>query len=98
MKNLISWIVYSSENPEKFSLTLKGALATVLPVALLLAQQLGFSLDSSNVEAFILSVITILTTAVTLFGLVRKLVNIFREKEVVAFTKTKTKRKKKTLS
>lgn len=91
MSKFISWIVYSSENPENFSLTLKGALATLLPVVVLLASQLGFSLDGANVEALVLSVITIATTAVTLFGLVRKLVNTFKEKEVVTFVKTKKK-------
>lgn len=91
MSKFISWIVYSSENPENFSLTLKGALATLLPVVVLLASQLGFALDGANVEALVLSVITIATTAVTLFGLVRKLVNTFKEKEVVTFVKTKKK-------
>lgn len=92
MIKLLNWFIYSSENPENFSLTLKGALATLLPVVLLLAQQLGFSLDGSNVEQYILSVITILTTLITLFGLVRKMVNTFKEKEVVAFVKTKKKK------
>lgn len=89
MAKFVSWLIYSSENPENFSLTLKGAVATVLPVVLLLFQQLGFSLNSSNVEAFVLSAITVLTTAITLFGLVRKIVNTFKEKEVVTFTVTK---------
>lgn len=88
MQKFISWLVYSSENPENFSLTLKGAVATLLPVVILLASQLGFSLDGSNVEQYILSAITIFTTAITLFGLVRKLVNTFKEKEVVTFVKT----------
>ena len=92
MKKLFTWLVYSSENPENFSLTLKGAVATLLPVVILLASQLGFSLDGSNIEQYILSAITILTTAVTLFGLVRKMVNTFKEKEVVTFTKTKKKK------
>lgn len=95
MNKLFTWLVYSSENPENFSLTLKGAVATLLPVALLLAQQLGFSLDGSNVEAFILSVVAVLTTAVTLFGLIRKMVNTFNGKEAVVFVKTVDKSAKK---
>lgn len=91
MNKFISWLVYSSENPENFSLTLKGAVATLLPVVLILASQLGFSLDGANAEALVLSVITIVTTAVSLFGLVRKLVNTFKEKEVVTFVKAKKK-------
>lgn len=89
MTKLLKWLIYSSENPNDFSLTLKGAVATLLPVVLLLTSQLGLSLDGNNVEQYILSVITILTTAITLFGLIRKLVNTFKEKEVVTFVKTK---------
>ena len=92
MKSIFTWLVYSSENPENFSLTLKGAVATLLPVVILLASQLGFSLDGSNIEQYILSAVTILTTAITLFGLIRKMVNTFKEKEVVTFTKTKKKK------
>lgn len=100
MKKFIAWVIYSSENPENFSLTIKGALATILPVVVLLVQQLGFTLDSSETEAFALSVIAIITTALTLIGLIRKLVNTFRGKEAVAFVKTKklsTTTKKKSL-
>jgi len=90
----IDWLVYSSENPENLSLTLKGAVATLLPVVIILAQQLGFTLDTANIDAFMLSVITICTTAITLLGLVRKLYNTYSDKEVVVFTKKKTSNKK----
>jgi len=89
MNKLINWIIYSSENPENFSLTIKGALLTVLPVVVMLINQLGFSLDGANAEAFVLSIVTICTTMITLFGLIRKLVNTFKQKEVVAFVKDK---------
>lgn len=94
MKNFLNWLVFSSENPENFSLTLKGAVATLLPVIILLVQQLGFSLDGVNIEQYILSAITVLTTFVTLVGLVRKLYNTYSQKEVVVFTKKKTSKKK----
>lgn len=91
MKNILNWLVYSSENPQEFSLTLKAGVATILPVAVLLLQQLGFSLDSGNTEAFILSLVTIATSAITLFGLIRKLVNTYRGKKVVTFVVKKKK-------
>ena len=90
----IDWLVYSSEKPENLSLTLKGAVATLLPVVIMLAQQLGFTLDTANIDAFMLSSITICTTAITLLGLVRKLYNTYSDKEVVVFTKKKTSNKK----
>lgn len=85
MKKLFTWLVYSSENPENFSLTLKGAALTLLPVALLLANQLGFSLDGVNAEQFVLSVITVCTTAITLIGAIRKVINTFNGTKTVAF-------------
>lgn len=90
----INWLVYSSENPDNFSLTLKGAVATLLPVIIMLAQQLGFTFDIANVEAFVLSIIAVATTAITLLGLVRKMYNTYSDKEVVVFTKKKTSSKK----
>ena len=95
MKKFISWLVYSSENPENVSLTIKGAIATLLPVVFLLVSQLGFTLDTANLEAYIASAITILTTAITLFGLIRKMFNTFNGKEAVVFVKTVDKSAKK---
>ncbi len=93
MKKFVNWIVYSSENPQNFSLTIKGAVATLLPVVIMLASQLGFTLDGINLEEYILSLITIATTIVTLIGLIRKMVNTFKGKEAVVFVKdAKTKK------
>lgn len=85
MKNILNWLIYSSENPENFSLTLKGAVATIFPIAILLIQQLGFSLDTQNAQEFILSIITVCTTIITLFGAIRKVINTFSNKKTVAF-------------
>lgn len=85
MKKIFEWLVYSSENPENFSLTLKGAALTLLPVALLLANQLGLSLDGVNAEQFVLSVITVCTTAITLIGAIRKVINTINGTKTVAF-------------
>ncbi len=103
MKKLLNWIIYSSENPQNFSLTLKGIVASILPIALLLGQQLGFSLDGANAEQFVLSVITVCTTVITLIGAIRKVVNTLTEKETVVFQvpakkKLSTVAKKKTVA
>jgi len=85
MKKIFNWIVFSSENPANFSLTLKGIVSSILPIALLLVNQLGFSLDGVNVEQFVLSVITICTTGITLIGAIRKVVNTLTAKETIVF-------------
>jgi len=95
MKKFFTWLVYSSENPENFALTIKGALATVIPVVFLLASQLGFSLDTANIEQYIASAITVATTAITLYGLIRKMINTYKGKEAVVFVKSVDKSAKK---
>lgn len=87
MKKIIDWLVYSSENTENMSLTIKGILSSVLPLGLLLANQLGLTLDPEQVDAFVLSALTVFTTSVALFGLIRKIVNTYKGKEVVTFVK-----------
>jgi hypothetical protein len=85
MKKILNWFIYSSENPQEFSLTLKGIVASILPIALLLGQQLGFSLDTVNAEQFVLSLVTVFTTAITLVGAIRKIVNTINGTKTVAF-------------
>lgn len=87
----INWLVYSSEDPSNFSLTLKGIVATIFPIVILLIQQLGFTLDTGKAEAFVLSVIAICTTAITLIGAIRKIYNTMSQKEVVTFVAKKKK-------
>lgn len=92
----LNWLVYSSEDPSNFSLTLKGIAATVFPIVIMLVQQLGFTLDTSKAEAFVLSVIAICTTVITLLGAVRKIYNTMSNKEVITFVaKKKTSKKNK---
>lgn len=90
----INWLVYSSENPSSFSLTLKGIVATIFPIVIMLVQQLGFTFDTGKVEAFILSIIAICTTAITLVGAVRKIYNTMSDKKVVTFVAEKKVAKK----
>lgn len=39
MKNFLNWLIYSSENPEQFSLTIKGLLVTNAVIILALIKQ-----------------------------------------------------------
>lgn len=86
----LKWLIYSSENPDNFSLTIKGALLTAIPVIVMIAGQLNFTLDVTQLQAYANSVVIICTGIITLTGIVRKLYNTFSDKEIVTFTKKKS--------
>jgi len=78
MKNLYNWILWSSVNKDKVSLTVKGALTTLS----LILVAFGFVVSSEDVQALagsftdiILTVSTLTSTIVTIYGFVRKIKN-----------------------
>lgn len=62
----------SSVDPEKLSLTIKGLAATLIPVIVLIAAGLKVSLDPSDLQSFVDTLLGIFTLSVTAYGLVRK--------------------------
>lgn len=91
--NIVKWLIYSSENPENFSLTLKGLVATAIPTIVLISKHLGFTLNTSDAESFGVSVIVVLTGLITLYGAARKVYNATKRKEVVTFIAEKKPKK-----
>lgn len=85
----LKWLIYSSENPENFSLTIKGALLTAIPVIIMIAEQFQFTLDPTKLQSYSNSMVIIATGAITLVGIVRKLYNNYSGNEVVTFVKKK---------
>ncbi len=83
VKKILNWIVYSSQDPEKLSLTLTGILTFATPYIVSLSH-LGYihigiaGADASQLGATIIAVITAVVSAVgaimTLVGLVRKII------------------------
>lgn len=78
IKKLIDWVVDSSTNPEKLSLTLQGAL----PLLMLLG--IGntdiWKNISDNVSNIIMLVGQIATAVVTVVGLIRKITNTIKDR------------------
>ncbi len=81
---ILNWIVYSSQNPDKLSLTLTGILTFLTPYIIGFLH-LGYihisgitNADASQLGAIIIAVITALVTAtggiMTIVGIVRKIV------------------------
>ena len=79
---IVRWIVLSSEDPTEASLTIKGFLLGVLPVLMAVAgiahfnvgqQQLSDIFDA--IAQIVQVLLTIVATAMTAYGLLRKLWN-----------------------
>lgn len=75
---MFEWFVQSSANPEKLALTVRGLLIGLIPVALIVAKTLGVDLAQQDLEDMAILITAILSGAVTLFGLVRKLYFAFK--------------------
>lgn len=75
MKNFITWLVTSSADSEKYSLTIKGLLVSIAPIAIIVLH-LNTGDYGSLVDA-ISSVIfyggSIISAIVTVIGLIRKI-------------------------
>ncbi len=77
IKRIIRWIVKSSEDPEKISLTLRGLASTIIPMLVLF--NFGTLPDINMfVDGIILLIVLLaggITWFVTFYGLIRKFKN-----------------------
>lgn len=74
MNKVISWIVYSSKNSEKFSLTLRGILLTVVTFATHFFPEVDFPLLVESIVLFVQQALTLIGTAMMVWGAVRKII------------------------
>jgi uncharacterized membrane protein len=74
MKKFIKWLVISSADPSKVSLTVRGALLSIIPTVILIAQMLHMEWSLEQLTQLVEGITAIIATALTLFGLIRKLV------------------------
>ena len=70
--NILQWIVNSSANPEKLSLTIKGAVVFV-PSLIILLSLFGFKASPESLTELINLLATFAGAAFMLFGLGRKI-------------------------
>lgn len=89
IKNLLQkaflWVVLSSEDPEKLSLTVRGAAASIIPLVVAFGPFFKFHADASALMQWVDIAVEILaktaaliTGAVALCGLIRKSVKTAR--------------------
>lgn len=53
MKKIIDWIIYSSEDPAKISMTVKGILTAAIPTIIFVAKIFNVEIGSEDLTAFV---------------------------------------------
>lgn len=78
IKKVSDWLIYSSQNPEKISLTLKGAIS--LGASFLVFAQILPAVDQSSVDGTVKILVELLDSGakvasalILFFGLIRKI-------------------------
>lgn len=88
LKKAWNWLVISSEDPQKVALTAKGILTGVIPLILLISGNFGFShaltqdtagIAVNTIGDIITSGLGVVSLAMTIYGLFRKLKNTFTQ-------------------
>lgn len=74
IKKALDWLLYSSANPNKFSLTLKSGL----PFLVILVSIFNLDLTGSDLEKLIEAIAAVVFGAGTIYGLARKVYSSFR--------------------
>ncbi len=74
LTNILDWFTFSSENPDKLSLTLKGGL----PFVVALSAYFGLNLGMGDWEKLVEAVVAVVSGVVFIYGFGRKLVNSFK--------------------
>jgi hypothetical protein len=80
MQKFINWLLYSSIDPDQWSLTVKSFGFTLIPIALAISNsvfQLG--LEQSQLADAVTSLATLVGVVLTGFGLVRKIYFTFKK-------------------
>jgi len=73
MKN-VPEVLRSSVDPQKMSLTIKGILLGLVPLAILITARLGYNLVENDLLLLIDSSIALLSAFFVVCGLIRKIV------------------------
>ena len=73
-----SWLVKSSENPEKMAMTAKGIIISFVPVLIALLKTMNVDLTATEVGYWVNYITTSFGLALLAIGMGRKLYNTFK--------------------
>lgn len=94
MNKFFKWLVLSSDNPKEVAMTIKGIVIMFIPSLIGFLGDMGLQVAESDVVFYVTLAVSSIGAALTVVGLVRKLINTFGEKEIVAFKAKKKVAKK----
>lgn len=79
--NFYNWLIKSSADPEKFSMTIKGILLACVPiVATLLTAFFGLDIDQSSLINLVSQLCIAIGSLLAIFGGIRKIVLTVKNK------------------
>jgi len=80
IQRFFDWFVLSSEDPQKAGATIKGVLLSVAIYIVAGSHFLNFNIEQGDVEGLIALITSLITTLLTIFGFVRKIMNTAESK------------------
>ena len=82
MKKFINWLSYSSENANRWSLTIKGLAVTVVPIVIALANLTHVQVDNTQVTALFDGIAAVVSSlglfigsVIAVIGFARKIIS-----------------------
>lgn len=78
MTKIINWIVMSSADPEKVSMTIKGTLLTWVSMIIFVGQAFHFSISEGSLTVLIQNFSMLAGSLLMAVGLIRKIYYIFK--------------------
>lgn len=77
MNKILDWLTTSSADPEKYSATFKGLMVSLIPMLLIVGQQLSLNWTYGSLALLIQQLTTYLAMLLTAFGIARKIYYFF---------------------
>lgn len=79
MKKIYEWFVYSSANPEKIALTVKGAAVLLVPAIIFSLQVKGIVVTEAQVGDWFNQIVLVTQEVLVVFGALMSLVGLVRK-------------------
>lgn len=73
LKGFKDWIIYSSNNSDKLSLTIRGVLVGLIPVVGYVFHGFDFSPVIENIITFVKALLSLVSISMVVYGGIRKL-------------------------
>lgn len=80
MEKLVNWLVFSSEDPKKAAMTIRGVLMIQVPLVLSFLHEMGVVSYDNVITKAVITATASLGILLVIFGLARKGINLLKDK------------------